>query len=87
MTLRLTIGRSWYRAPHSLESLALDILIAVESQPEVSRLRRDLGGEIWTAEVAEFIRVTVLTVTYLEEIEMAIRTVFELELIPKVELK
>lgn len=87
VTLRLTMGRSRYRAPHSLESLALDILVAVESQPEVSRLRRDLRGKIRAAEVAEEIRVTVLTVTYLEEIECAVRAVFELELVPKVELQ
>lgn len=76
LILRLTMGWSRYHVPHSLETLSLDVVIAVESQPEVSRLRCDLGGKICPAEVAEEIRVTVLTITYLEEIETAIRTVF-----------
>lgn len=87
MTLRLTISRSRYHVPHSLEALAFDILVAVESQPEVPCLRCDLGGKIRAAEIAEEIRVTVLAVTYLKEIETTIRTVFELELVPKVELQ
>lgn len=81
------MGWSRYHGPHSPEALALDVLVAVESQPEVARLRRDLGGEIRAAEVAEEIRVTVLAVTYFEEIEMAVGAVFELELVPKVELQ
>lgn len=87
LILRLTIGRSRYHTPHSLETLALDVLIAVESQPEVSCLRCDLGGKIRPAEVAEEIRVTVLAITYLEKIETAIWTVFQLELIPKVKFQ
>jgi hypothetical protein len=87
MTLKLTISWSRYHVPHSLEALALDIFVAVESQPEVSCLRCDLGGKIRAAEVAEKIRVTVLAVTYLKEIETTIRAVFELELIPKIELQ
>lgn len=86
-TSKLTMSRSRYHGPYSLESFALDVLVAVKSQPEVARLRRDLGGEIRAAEVAEAIRVTVLAVTYLEEIEIAVRAVFELELVPKVELQ
>lgn len=84
--MRLTTGRSRYHAPHGPEALALDVLVAVESQPEVSRFRYDLGREIRAAEVADVIREAVLAVTYLEEIETAVRTVFKLELVPKVEL-
>lgn len=85
--MRLTMSRSRYHAPHSLEAFALDVVVAVKSQPKVSRLRCDFGGKIRAAEVAEEIRETVLAVTYLEEIEMAVRTVFKLELVSEVELQ
>lgn len=87
MTLRLTISRSRYHVPHSPETLALDILVAVESQPKIPCLRCDFGRKIRAAEVAEEIRVTMLTVTYFKVIETAIRAVFELKLVSKVELQ
>lgn len=86
-TSKLTMGRPGYHGPHGLEAFALDVLVADESQPEVARLRRDLGREIRAAEVADGIREAVLAVTYLEVIELAVRTVFDLELVPKVELQ
>lgn len=81
------MSRSRYHCPDGLEAFPLDVLVAMESQPKVTRLRRDLGGEIRAAEFAEEIRVTMLAVTYLKVIEIALRAVFELELVPKVELQ
>lgn len=80
---------SWSRhhGPHCLETFSLDVFVTAESQPEVPRLRRDLGREIRAAKFSEEIRVTVLAVTYLEEVEMAVRAVFELKLVSKVELQ
>jgi len=85
--LRLTVSRPRYHAPHGLEALALDILVAVESQPKVARLRRDLGGKVRPTEVTEEVGETVLAVTYFEEIETAAWTVLELELVSKVKLQ
>lgn len=57
----------------------------MESEPEVSRLRRDLRGKIRAAEVAEEIGVAVLAVTYLEEIVTALVATLELEHVSEVE--
>lgn len=84
---RLTIGWSWYHTPNGLEALALDAIVTVESQPEISRLRRDLWGEIRATEVTKEIGVAVLTVTYLKEIVTAVGALLELELVSKVELQ
>lgn len=83
----LTIGWSWYHIPNGLESFALDTFVAVESQPKVSRLRRDLRGEIRATEVAQKIGVAVLAVTYLEEIVTTVVALFELEFISEIKLQ
>lgn len=85
--LKLTVSWPRYHIPYSLEALALDVLVAVESQPEIPRLRRDLGGKIRSAEVTDGVGEAMLAITYLEEIETAAWTVLEFELVPKVELQ
>lgn len=83
----LTIGWSWYHTPNGLEALVLDAIVTVESQPEISRLRRDLWGEILATEVTEEIGVAVLAVTYLEKIVTTVCTPLEFEFVSKVELQ
>lgn len=81
------IGWSWYHTPNGLETLVLDAIVTVESQPEISRLRRDLWGEILATEVTEEIGVAVLAVTYLEKIVTTVCTPLEFEFVSKIELQ